>query len=696
MTHTLTPLRVLLIALALLVMAFLIGEALGWPFLRQPVAERLSAQLQREVRLEGDFRLQLLGGIRLRAGHLAIASSDWEAERSGKRDFISASKLRVRLGYGSVLRQLRGSDRPLLIQRLEAEHLQARLVRNADGQANWRFRRPAQPQDSPPPKFRHFIVQRGTVTLEDIPLDLILQARVRTEEGSASGQRGLEVVAEGRYQEQSFTARARSSGILPIVSPPDAAPPVPLTLDGHLTYPEQADTRLHLQGRAGDLLNFQGLTGRYELSGPSLAAVGDLLGVTLPTTAAFTMNGEARRQGPLWDVRVSDFRVGRTHLGGQFRYDTSAKQPRLSGDLQGTQLVLVDLAPALGASPAQGGRETAAAPAGRKLLPQREFDIPALGRMDADVAIAIDRVDLGSEKLKPLAPFRARLTLARGVLTLDDMLARTADGTLKGALKLDGQPEQPLWAADLDWSGVKLQEWITVGNRFADEDQAGPGGKAPTFISGELAGQAELAGRGRSTAAMLGSLDGVLQLWVRNGEISHLLLEAMGLDIAEGLGVLIKGDENLPLRCAAVSFKAENGTLRTDAGLIDTPDTLLLLRGHILLDEERLALTVEAKPHDRSLLSVRAPLHIRGRFSDPEIRPDASRVGAKAVAATVLGAVLAPLAALLPLVDTGGDTERGCAQLLARLRQNPETPAAMEKAVTPGKHDRKGSDKNGR
>ena len=41
---------------------------------------------------------------------------------------------------------------------------------------------------------------------------------------------------------------------------------------------------------------------------------------------------------------------------------------------------------------------------------------------------------------------------------------------------------------------------------------------------------------------MLASLDGTARLWVRDGTVSHLLVEAAGIDVAQALGVYIKGE----------------------------------------------------------------------------------------------------------------------------------------------------------
>lgn len=707
----LRPRTVALGMAGLLLLALLGCELAGWPFLRQPLAQRLGAQLQRDVRLDGNFSLHLLGSIRLRVGQLRIAAPGWETGPHGSAapPLVVARDAHLVLPYRTVLGQLRGDSSPLQVHLLEVGSIDARLRRLPDGRANWRFERPAgargqAPAEAVAPEFTHLVVHKGELSLHDSVAGLELEALARTREGTARDAAGLFVRASGSYKGQRFTAEARSPGILPLVAPRGRTRPVALVFSARLGSPGRRDSEFRFRGKAQDLLRFEGLDGSFRLAGASLAAVGNAVGVTLPSTDAFFMQGRITKQETRWQVGVTQFDVGSTHLTGDFRYDSARQPPLLAGQLRGRQLVLRDLAPAFGASPAPdtGTAERRKTATAGRVLPSREFDIPSLRRMEADIDVRIDRVDLGSEALRPLEPLQAQLTLRGGVLRLDHLLARTAQGELQGELQLDARQPQPLWTGDLRWSGIHLSDWIRQRNPFArneavEADRARRARKAPEagtgarddstiatahFVTGELAGQARVRGEGRSTAGMLGSLEGDVYLWIRQGTVSHLLLEAMGLDIAEGLGLVIKGDSNLPLRCAAMSLKARQGVLHTEAGVVDTPDTLLLLSGTVSLAEETFGLRVEARPHDRSLLSVRAPLRLRGSFSAPKVRPEMEKMGGKAVLATVLGTLLAPLAALLPLVDPGEKAGgQGCAATLARLKQKPGTPAAMKRAL---------------
>jgi len=236
-----------------------------------------------------------------------------------------------------------------------------------------------------------------------------------------------------------------------------------------------------------------------------------------------------------------------------------------------------------------------------KVLPDRTFDLPALRVMDTDVQIGVAEVDLSSTILKPLRPFRARLKLVGGVLTLDEMEARTAQGRLTGEVRLDGRTNLARWNTDLRWSGVQLERWIT---------QTGADG-APPCVSGRLKGTAVLQGLGRSTAEILGSLKGKVHTELQGGAVSHLAIKAAGIDIAQILGLLIIGDDALPVHCAAANLEATDGVLRPRVMAVDTGDSAVWVQGSVSMVTEALDLRVVVMPKDFSPLTLRTPLLVR-------------------------------------------------------------------------------------
>ena len=619
-----------------------VGETLGWPFLAGPMQRWLGAALHRTVVFGSDpgqpqIRTRLLGRIEVSAPSILIGVPAW----SQAPHTLLAHDARLSMTYADLLRAWRGQ--PLRIAALRAATLDTNLERLADGRASWQFGHASEtrsgPDDARPPaslpSFGLLNVGNGRVTYRDALLATQLDVNFALDEGSDAAP-AFRAQATGRYRTMPASGSLQTNGLLPLMAQGTSAPPVPMRLEARV-----GRASMSFNGTATAALDLGGLRGRFEVQGPSLAAVGDPLHVTLPTTGPFRAQGLLTKEGRVWFVVPEQVSIGSSRLTGAFTYDARPRVPVLSGRLGGTRLLLADLGPAVGTRVPHSG---APKPTSGRLLPDRPFDLPSLRAMNANVLVAIDSMDLGSQVLAPLEPLRAHLVLDDGVLTLNDLDARTAQGRLSGMVQFDGRRnERALWRADLRWADVKLEQWI----------HAARSGDAPPYVTGRLSGRVSVDGEGRSTAAILGSLHGSGRMQLTGGTISHLAVEAAGLDLAQGLGVLIKGDDALPVECTVAELTIDQGLLRPRALVLDTRDSTLWIDGSLSLATERMDLRLVATPKDFSPLTLRSPLRVSGTFADPNIALDnKGQLGAKLGAAALLGLVN-PLAALIPFVDPG-------------------------------------------
>jgi len=643
------------------------GEWLGWPFLTTPLERLLSDTLQRRVRLSlhgvdqgapaSAFRVRFLGGLQLETSQLEIAAPAW----STARHVLLAQDVVLDMRYGDLWRAHRGE--PLRIKRLKASTLDSQLERLKDGRASWQFGPAPVPGDELAkqptswPQFEELKVDSGTVRYRDSLLGIDLDARL-------SLAAALQVSAAGHYRRLPLTIGLTSSNVLPWLAAIPAAAPVPVALNATV-----GRASLSFHGRATDALHLNGLSGRFTLEGASLAAVGDPLGVTLPTTAAFRAEGQLARQASTWHVVIKAATVGASHLSGAFTYDAGRKVPMLSGRLGGRRFMLTDMGPALGTTPAVAA-PTASAPAvvltnkakgHGKVLPDRPFDLAALRAMDANVLIDIGELDLNTRYLLPLRPMHAHLLLSGGTLTLRDIQASLGQGRLRGEVQLDGRGQTALWGTDLSLDGVRMEHWLR------QEETAEP----PRFVSGQLSGHAVLHGQGRSTADILSTLRGQARLALTDARVSHLDIEKAGLDLADILGLMIKGDDMLPVQCAVADLVAQDGVLRPRVMVLDTPVSAIWVEGSLSLASEALALRAVVMPKDFSLATLRMPLQVRGTFAHPEVSFEKGTMGLK-LASSVLLALVNPLGALIPLIDPGdadaaSKGAQGCRALMQRI-----------------------------
>jgi uncharacterized protein involved in outer membrane biogenesis len=658
-------------------------EVAGWPFLAAPVQRALSKTLQRDVQLNqagatDRATVRFLGGLKIAVPLLEIAAPTW----SKRPYFLQATRAEMHLSYGDLWRARQGQ--PLNIDLLRADRLVVHAERLLDGRASWAFGDPtkqkAEEGSTPLPTVRDLRVLQGELTFVDAPLKADITAELQLSESAASpasaasapkslpvALHGLIASARGTYGPAKLTANLRTTGIAPLMRSDGGAEPVPVMLEI-----KSAKAALTFRGTVTDIFKLSNMNGVFRVSGPSLASVGDPLGVTLPTTGAFVLAGRVTKTGGVWNVLTDDAKVGSSKLKGVLTYDTRPRVPLLSGQVTGPRLLLADLAPAIGGEPdaAPARPPSASSPASARVLPDKEFDLPSLRAMNANVLMAFDRVELGNLFALPLQPLKTHLILQEGRLYLNDLVARSADGNLAGKVSLDGTGKLALWDADLRWSGVKLENWLKQDRARGE----------PPYVSGNLVGRASLKGQGRSTAQILGSLDGSITTSLRNGQVSHLAIEAAGLDIAEALGVLLKGDDLLPVSCALADMQAKQGVLRPRALVVDTGDSTVWAEGSVSLKDETLDLRAIVTPKDFSPLALRTPLYVKGPFKSPSVSVAKGPLARK-LAGAVLLALVNPLAAIVPLVDTGGSNEGNdtCAQLLARAREAARDKAAAQR-----------------
>ncbi|HSW22939.1 MAG TPA: AsmA family protein, partial [Burkholderiaceae bacterium] len=578
--------------------------------------------------------------------------------------------------WGALWRWRRGE--PLRLRTLQAGTLDLQLLRTADGRATWQLGRGQQRPKSDDergdmPRVGLLAVNDGRIVVDDRITDTQLQIALqgREQEGAAAQTgSGYRATVSGRYRAMPLNLQLQSGGALPLLQGDEdnaQHPSSSLIVKG-----EVGAARVAFDGRASALLGARQFDGAIQFAGPSLAKVADPFGVTLPQTPAFELRGRLAHDAGVWHLVAERATIGASRLGGDFRYDSRSKPPRLSGQLSGPRLSLADLGPSIGAE--TGGAPKRPAPDAQqrngRVLPQRQFDVPSLRAMDADVQVAVDELDFDTPAMAPMRGLRAHVLLNRGVLELQNLKASVAGGQASGTTRLDSNANPPKWGAQVHFGGVDIAGWLR-GARTPEGKQKEPAPintralkqqrqqarqqperPPPAYVTGVLDADFNLTGAGRSTAQILGSMDGRSDIALRDGTLSHLVTEALGLDLAQALGVVIRGDRPLPLRCARFTFGVNDGVFKVERGVLDNPDTTIRVGGSVNLRTEALGLVARARPKDVSPVSLRSPITITGTFSEPQIGVQGKRLTGRLLGAVALGSVFPPLA-LLPLFDPG-------------------------------------------
>lgn len=424
-------------------------------------------------------------------------------------------------------------------------------------------------------------------------------------------------------------------------------------VQGHILIEE---TRASVDGLVRDPFALSGVDLGFSLAGPDLVDLGRLLGLALPRSRGYEMTARLTDDASGWRFADIKGRVGESDVAGTLHLDVSGLRTRLTGNLGSEKLAALDLAGLFGASP-RGAGDYPTRGRGR-VLPATEVNIAGLRAIDADITVKGQRVEA------PFSPFdgvEARIRVDAGRMVVEPLKVGIGGGQMTGRAQLDGSGEVASLGIDLILRSIKLASLFRE-TPFARE------------MGGTLHGAIQLDGSGPTVADILAKSTGKAGFAVHGGRITSLAVKGLKTNILETLGVVLAGDEPLPFNCLVADLVIRNGVGRVQALVLDTPETLVTGGGTINFDSEKLALRIEGDAKEVQIFATHVPVVIGGSFANPALTLDGAETATRGAAAVALGALLTPLAALIPLLDDGTDETVSCKTLVQRAR-NSKTPA---------------------
>ena len=620
------------LALGLLALALVLLTLLwDWNWFKGPVERQVEARTGRELRIAGDLDVDLGWTPTISAEGVHFGNAKWS-----KNPTMAATE---RVEFSIALRPLlRGQT---LIPQLRLSAPRLNLERGPEGVGNWEFGEP----DGDGPQFRRVWIDDGKLQFLDAARKTDIKVDIASEAAATAGTPApVTVEGGGVWRGSEFTVSGRAESPLELRDRDS-----PYRIDARA---RAGATRAHARGTLVDPLRMRDFDLKLALSGKNLEDLYPLIGIAMPPTPPYELDGRFTRDGARWHYNGFSGRVGDSDLGGDASVDTGGDRPYLRAKLTSKVLDFDDLAGFVGGAPKSGKGETsnpeltaqAVREGGRtRVLPDTAYDLAKLRAMNADVQWTAGRIDSPS---LPLDDMDAHLLLEDGVLRLDPLDFGVADGDIRSTINMDAREATIRTRADISARGLNLSKLL-------------PKVELSEGAIGKVSGNVGLAGHGNSVARMLGTSDGEVVLGIGRGSISNLLMEMAGIDLAEIIKFKIGGDRLIPIRCAFGEFVVKDGVMTAQSLAFDTTDTLLLGEGTISLREETLDLTIRPRPKDRSLFALRAPLLVDGTFKSPRIRPDYGRVGLRAAIALTLGSIALP-AALLGTLELGPGEDTQC------------------------------------
>ncbi|MEG0558514.1 MAG: AsmA family protein, partial [Comamonas sp.] len=399
-----------------------------------------------------------------------------------------------------------------------------------------------------------------------------------------------------------------------------------------------------------------GLDFQVRLRGNSMADLFELTGLLLPATPPFDTSGHLigslQPGNAIWNYEKFQGKVGQSDVRGELHYRSGKPRPKLSGQVSSQLLRLQDLGPTIGATPS--GSSAKPRPNNGKVLPQIRFDTANWDKMDMDLRYESSHI-LRPDAL-PLQNLKLRAQLDNGKLLLSPLQFGFAQGTLDLSTTVDSHAKPVSAQITGRVNALKLSALFPKIEKMKKS-------------LGRLDGAMTLQGRGDSLAQWLGSGNGSVRLYVREGTFSRELLDLAGLNVGSVVVSKLFGtDKEVQLRCAIADLQIQNGVARPRNAKLATAEAIVQATGQVNLAQETLDLRIVPEALQWKFFSLRTPLYVRGSFAKPDVGLEPGPLVARAGAA-VAAAVFAPAAlALLPLTVPAADDDVNCRQLLVQVQ----------------------------
>ena len=666
-----SPLAIAAISVAVLVLLVVLGLSfMNWNALKGPLERSAGIRFGRQVTIAGS--LQVRGWSRtptITINDLTVGNPPWEPDRP----MLKVERVQVQIELMQSL--LHGS---LVLRRVDLDRPDIYLHQEKSGRANWTFEShaPNKQRASPPPTLpamRDLVIDGGRLTLIDELRRLKVKGTIVAAQTASRGDtKPFRIEGKGTINEEPFRLDV-SGGPLQALTPEQ---PYPFSL-----AIKAGENEIQADGKLLKPFDLAQLELAVDAHGRDLAELFYLTQITLPNTPPFKVRAHIARHGMKINVRQIAGSLGGSDVSGTVDIDASTKRPDVKADLVSKHLLIKDFAAVTGSKSKTAASLSAAQPGSTAssantppqdagyLFPTAQLQVDRLKAVDADLRFRATSIEAGPV---PFTQFSLHVKLDDRILTIDPLRFDMAQGRISGDVHIDARSEPPKVRAQFRAVDVQLAQFR---------------GKAPSAVpplDGILDARAVIQGDGASVHDVMSDANGTVTLIVPQGDIRSAFAELTGIDVAAGIGLLVKKpDDRAPIRCGVAQFDLKTGTAHAENIVFDTQNVLVKGGGQIYLGSEKLDMTIQGQPKKIRLVRVRAPVEIKGQLLKPSFRLETGHLLKQGAIGVALGTLLTPVAAIIAFVDPGLAKDQNCAQLLAQTQEQSATTQLARTTQTP-------------
>ncbi|MBI4528847.1 MAG: AsmA family protein [Deltaproteobacteria bacterium] len=620
---------------------------LDWNKAKPYISAAASKATGRQLVINGDLNVNLGWISKLRARQIQFQNASW----SSHPQMVEVELLDVDLDVWQLLKFR------IVLPAITISNAKVILEKNAEGSANWEFSeapaetKPAAPKDRTTfPVIEKLIIKDSALLFTNQETDARIDLKLNHAEAGGFWETPVKLKAEGRYQQQPLSLSLGGGSYQNLTS---AKEPYPVQINLRA-----GDVRAKVEGNLIEPLQMKGENVTLDIQGQDMSNLFPLIRLVFPSTPPYRLKGHLKHEGDVWAFSNFSGQVGGSDLSGTIRVDTAPKRHVMKADLVSSMLDFKDLAGFIGGDPKaqkkpEEPKKAAAEPESDRIFPDQRYDLERLNAMDADVRLRAKKILAPN---LPIDNLDARLDLKNGVLRFEPASFGVANGRIEIHSTFDASKRPSNVKIDVRARNLELR-------RFMGESSFAQKTLAP--IGGRIA----VSGTGESFRELMATASGNIFFAMSGGEISGLLVELAGLDVAQTLGLLIRGDNPIPIRCALVDLEGENGQMDVKTFVFDTASTIVVADGKIDLRDEKVNIVLTPVPKNFSPLSLRSYIRTTGRFKSISVFPDPLRTGTESLFAKIFNVFV--MIALMPVQprDLGLGRDADCDGLIAAAQK---------------------------
>src|SRR5437870_4790868 len=617
------------------------------------ISAAVSKATGRQLTIGGDLQVDFGWISRLRASQIQFENASW----SKYPQMTEVGLVDVQLDVWQLLSKFR-----LVLPSITVSQPKVILEKNADGAANWEFQAaPAVTEPAVPQKRTEFpiiekvVIEDGTFLFNNQQTNTQLELKLTQAEAAGFLEEPVKLKVKGTYQKLPLSLSLDGGSYENLRSSKD---PYPLQINVGV-----GKLKVNINGNLTEPLAMKGEDVTLDVQGDDLANLFPLIRLVFPSTPPYRLKGHLKHEGQVWSFSNFSGRVGDSDLSGTIRVDTEPKRPAMKADLVSNLVDFKDLAGFIGGKPASGSDETASdeqekqAAATKeesdRIFPDQPFDLERLRAMDADVRLRAKRILAPN---LPIDDLNAKLSLNDGVLKFEPTVFGVANGRIEIYSTFDGSKRPSKVNLDVRLRQLDLKRFL-ANSSFAQK------------TVGPIGGRIALSGTGQSFRELMATASGSTFFMMTGGQISEMLVELAGLNVARALGVVVRGDKPIPIRCALVDFQGENGQMGVQTLLFDTANSIVSGEGTIDLRDEKLDIMLTPVPKNFSPFSLRSYIRVNGTLKNISAFPDPIKTGTDSLVAKIFNVFVMLVLSPLQPRDLGLAQDVDCDALMASIQK---------------------------